>query len=98
MKTFTTETMLEIMEWLREKVNTADYSNIIEFAVPDPDLASGLYAGQKFASDSSELFVSRIQVDQGPTIKRYRPAAMGRAIPRNKRTSHILVEVSNEIS
>ncbi len=42
-----------------------------------------------------ELFISRAYVDQGPTMKRYRPRAMGRAAPILKRTSHITVIVSD---
>jgi large subunit ribosomal protein L22 len=35
------------------------------------------------------LFVSEIYVDEGPTLRRFRPRAMGRATRINKRTSHI---------
>jgi large subunit ribosomal protein L22 len=37
------------------------------------------------------LFVSKIYVDEGPTLKRFRPRAMGRATRINKRTCHITV-------
>jgi len=37
------------------------------------------------------LFVKRIFVDEGPTMKRFRPRAMGRATRIRKRTSHITV-------
>lgn len=40
-----------------------------------------------------ELIVSEVRIDKGPTLKRWRPAAMGRAVPRNRRTSHIYIEV-----
>jgi large subunit ribosomal protein L22 len=43
--------------------------------------------------DPDELFVREIRVDEGPTIKRYRPRAMGRATMIRKRTSHITVEL-----
>lgn len=39
------------------------------------------------------LVVSQVRVDQGPTMKRYRPRAQGRATRVNKRTSHITVVV-----
>jgi large subunit ribosomal protein L22 len=42
--------------------------------------------------DPDELFVRDIRVDDGPTIKRYRARAMGRATMIRKRTSHISVE------
>jgi len=37
------------------------------------------------------LYVSKVCVDSGPTLKRFRPCAMGRAHPIRKRTSHITV-------
>jgi large subunit ribosomal protein L22 len=37
------------------------------------------------------LFVSRAFVDEGPTLKRFRPRAMGRATRINKRTCHITI-------
>ena len=39
------------------------------------------------------LFVSQAFVDEGPTLKRIRPRAMGRAFRINKRTSHITIVV-----
>jgi ribosomal protein L22 len=41
-----------------------------------------------------EMKVSSITVDEGPTLKRYRPRAMGRATPIHKRTSHIAVALT----
>ncbi|NIQ38445.1 MAG: 50S ribosomal protein L22 [Proteobacteria bacterium] len=41
--------------------------------------------------DIDSLFVKRITVDQGPSMKRFRPRAMGRATRIRKRTSHITV-------
>ncbi len=41
------------------------------------------------------LVVKRAFVDEGPTIKRYRPRAKGSASPINKRTSHITIVVAN---
>jgi large subunit ribosomal protein L22 len=38
-----------------------------------------------------ELYICRAHVDEGPTLKRFRPRAMGRAARINKRTSHITV-------
>ncbi|MGI8693402.1 MAG: 50S ribosomal protein L22 [Geodermatophilaceae bacterium] len=45
--------------------------------------------------DPESLFVSRAWVDEGPTLKRFRPRAQGRASRINKRTSHITVEVAS---
>ncbi len=39
--------------------------------------------------DPDDLYVCRAYVDEGPTLKRFRPRAMGRATRINKRTSHI---------
>jgi len=48
-------------------------------------------ADQLGSIDIDSLFVKRISVDQGPTLKRFRPRAMGRATRIRKRTSHITV-------
>ena len=44
--------------------------------------------------DVDDLQVSRAYVNEGRTLKRWRAAAMGRAMPRRRRTSHITVQVS----
>jgi ribosomal protein L22 len=43
---------------------------------------------------ADEMRVSSITVDEGPTLKRFRPRAMGRATPIHKRTSHIAVALT----
>ena len=43
---------------------------------------------------AEELFVSACYADEGPTLKRWRPRARGRATRINKRTSHITIVVS----
>ena len=44
--------------------------------------------------DPSSLYISQAYVDEGPTLKRFRPRAQGRAYRIRKRTSHITVVVS----
>ena len=39
--------------------------------------------------DTSDLYVAKCFVNQGPTLKRIRPRAQGRAFRINKKTSHI---------
>lgn len=46
------------------------------------------------AFDERTLVVSEVYVDEGPTMKRFRPRAQGRASRINKRTSHITVHVA----
>ncbi len=41
-----------------------------------------------------ELRVVKAFVDEGPTIKRFRPRALGRATPIKKRTSHMTIELT----
>jgi large subunit ribosomal protein L22 len=49
---------------------------------------------------SDNLIVARAFVDEGPTLQRWRPRALGRATRVRKRTSHItvVVETAGEVS
>ena len=40
-----------------------------------------------------QLYISKIKADQGPSWKRYRAVAFGRATPILKKTSHITIEL-----
>lgn len=44
--------------------------------------------------DGKTLIISTLSVTTGPRVKRFRPASRGRALPFEKKSSHILVEVS----
>ncbi|MCF8528978.1 MAG: 50S ribosomal protein L22 [Aquiluna sp.] len=44
--------------------------------------------------DEDDLIISQAFVDEGSTLKRFRPRAQGRAFRINKRTSHITVVVA----
>ena len=46
--------------------------------------------------DVDDLVVSEAFVDEGPTLKRWKAAAQGRAAPRRHRTSHITVVVDSK--
>tara|TARA_Y100000590_G_scaffold444715_1_gene575819 strand:+ start:1402 stop:1764 length:363 start_codon:yes stop_codon:yes gene_type:complete len=46
--------------------------------------------------DLNKIYVSNAFVNEGPTIKRFRPAAMGRAMPIRKRTSHLIITLSDK--
>lgn len=51
-------------------------------------------AQQNFKQQKKDLYVSKIIVNEGPTLKRARMVSRGRSHPIMKRTSHITVEVA----
>ncbi|MBN1443257.1 MAG: 50S ribosomal protein L22 [Planctomycetes bacterium] len=53
-------------------------------------------AMQKTGTEAGDLVVYRAFVDEGPTMKRWRPRSMGRAYPRLKRTCHLTVVLKAE--
>lgn len=46
--------------------------------------------------EPSDLYVKKAYVDEGPTMKRFMPRAMGRATMIRKRTSHITIVVGEK--
>jgi large subunit ribosomal protein L22 len=52
-------------------------------------------AEHNFSLDPESLIITRAYVDEGPTLKRFRPRAQGRAYRIRKRTSHITIEVES---
>lgn len=81
----------------------ADARNVLEFTnrrAADPIkkvlLSAVANAEHNFAMDEDELFVAEAFADEGPTLKRFRPRARGRATPIHKRTSHITIVVADE--
>ena len=58
---------------------------VLESAVANAETTEGLA--------TNDLVISVAQVDEGPTMKRWRPRAQGRATRINKRTSHITLVV-----
>ena len=55
------------------------------------------YANARFKNpeiDSmNKVIVKEVRIDQGPIVKYFKPAAMGRAAPQRKRMSHISIVV-----
>jgi large subunit ribosomal protein L22 len=86
--------------------NVHDAMNILHFspissAVPLEKALQSAVANFMNMEDASkvnpnELFIKELRVDGGPMLKRFRPAAMGRALPVRKRTCHISIIVANE--
>jgi large subunit ribosomal protein L22 len=56
---------------------------VIDSAVANAEVNSNV--------DVDNLYIKRIFADEGPTLKRFRPRAMGRASKIRKRTSHLTV-------
>src|SRR5918992_1151568 len=65
-----------------------DIAKLIESAASNAENNHDLVA--------DEMRIAEITVDEGPTLRRFRPRALGRATPINKRTSHIAVALSPE--
>ena len=54
------------------------------------------YNNEDINLEQNDLYIKKIYVDGGPTLKRFRPAAMGRAAPIKKRMSHITVIIGEK--
>ncbi len=65
-----------------------DWSKLLESAVANAE------SNHELLED--DLVVREAYADEGPTIKRFRPRAMGRATPIRKRTSHLTIALSAE--
>ena len=79
-----------------------DAMNILQFS---PHRAAGMVSkvllsaisnAKENEADENRLYVSVARVDEGPTMKRFRPKDRGRAHSILKRTSHIIVAVDQE--
>lgn len=53
-------------------------------------------AEHNYDMDAENLLIKEAYVDEGPTLKRFRPRAQGRASQINKRTSHITIVLSEK--
>jgi large subunit ribosomal protein L22 len=65
-----------------------DIAKVLRSAIANAQQKDG------FGGDVDRLFVSACYADQGPSMKRIRPAPMGRAFRVVKRTAHLTVRVS----
>jgi large subunit ribosomal protein L22 len=63
-----------------------NFLKLVESAVANAETTEGL--------DAADLVVSQVMVDEGPTMKRWRPRAKGAANRILKRTSHLTVVVT----
>ncbi len=75
---------LALLQFAPQAAATTVYK-VLESAIANAETTESLERGT--------LVVSVAQVDEGPTMKRWRPRAQGRATRINKRTSHITLAV-----
>jgi len=76
---------LSLLQFAPQAAATTVYK-VLESAIANAETTEGL--------DRGDLVVSVALVDEGPTMKRWRPRAQGRATRINKRTSHITLAVT----
>ncbi|NLI94041.1 MAG: 50S ribosomal protein L22 [Peptococcaceae bacterium] len=70
------------------KISTEPVSKVLKSAIAN--------AEHNLEMSSDDLYVTKVFVDQGPTLKRIMPRAQGRADRIRKRTSHITVVVGDK--
>jgi large subunit ribosomal protein L22 len=75
---------LAILQFAPQAASETVYK-VLESAIANAATTEGL--------DTTDLVIANAQVDEGPTMKRWRPRAQGRATRINKRTSHITLVV-----
>jgi len=75
---------LNVLTFTKRKASV-EIKQVLESAIANAEANYNLNA--------SELFVSKAIADEGPTLKRFRPRARGRAGRINKRTTHLLIEL-----
>ena len=78
---------LATLKYTRKSV-AGDVAKLLRSAVANAQQKAG------FSGDVDRLFVSAAYANQGPSMKRVRPAPMGRAFRVLKRTAHLTVQVS----
>ena len=78
---------LATLQFTRKTI-ARDLAKVLRSAVANLQQKDG------FSGDIDRLYVSACYADQGPSMKRVRPAPMGRAFRIIKRTTHLTVEVT----
>jgi large subunit ribosomal protein L22 len=78
---------LMALQFSRKSV-ARDVAKVLRSAVANAQQKEG------FGGEVERLFVSRCHADNGPSMKRVRPAPMGRAFRIVKRTTHLTIEVT----
>jgi large subunit ribosomal protein L22 len=78
---------LSVLQFSKKAV-ARDVAKVLRSAVANAQQQDG------FSGDVERLFVSKAHADNGPSMKRVRPAPMGRAFRIIKRTAHLTVEVT----
>jgi large subunit ribosomal protein L22 len=81
---------IEVLTFLQKK-SAPIIRKLVESAVANAEQAA---ERDKVELDIDELYVKTICVDQGPSLRRFRPRAQGRATRILKQTSHITVELA----
>ena len=81
------ERALEILQFSTKKAAQI-MRKVLESAVANAEHNEG--------ADIDELRISTLMVDEGPTMKRMKPRARGRADRIFKRTSHITIRVADK--
>ena len=74
-----------------ESLNILAFTNKAAARVLTKLLKSAVANATQKKVDVDRLYVKKITVDQGPTMKRFTPRALGRATTIRKRTSHITI-------
>lgn len=77
---------LATLRFSRKKI-AKEIEKVLKSAIANAQQADG------FGGDVDRLFVNQCFADQGPSMKRVRPAPMGRAFRVQKRTAHLTVGV-----
>ena len=83
------EEALELLAFTQKK-SAPLFKRLVESAVANAEHTAER-DGRRIDIDS--LYISKVTVDQGPTLRRFRPRARGMATKVLKKTSHITVEL-----